>query len=95
MFNVVGAFVWVSVCDKYELVAMRNVQWKNFNVNRNAGTRSRSRQLDSLQLLQCQLSCFRVARSPPLSTQCIARPPVSVDQSILENDHLIPNELKL
>ena len=56
MFNVVGAFVWVSVCDKYELVAMRNVQWKNFNVNRNAGTRSRSGQLDSLQLLQCQLS---------------------------------------
>lgn len=94
MFNVVGAFVWVSVCDKCELVAMRNVQWKNFNVNRNAGTRSRSRQLDSLQLLQCQLSCFRVASSPPplYSMHC---PPVSVDQSILENDHLIPNELKL
>ena len=67
MLNVVGAFVWVSVCDKYEIVAMRNVQWKNFNVNRNAGTRSRSRQLDSLQLLQCQLSCFRVASSPSLS----------------------------
>ena len=52
--------------------------------------------LTAWQLLQCQLSCFRVASSLPLflSIQCIARPPVSMDQSILENDDF-PYELKL
>ena len=95
MFYVVGAFVWVSVSNKYELVAMRNVQWKNFNVNRNAGTRSRSRQLDSLQLLQCQLSCFRVASSPPLSL--LNALPARRSQWISPFSKMIifPNELKL
>ena len=67
---------------------MRNVLWKNFKVNRNAGTRCRSGQLDSLTAASVPAQLFSRCQLHHLSPHCIARPPVWMDQSMLENYNL-------